>query len=198
MMRPALPGGVRAAAPSAAAASGARHGSFAAPLPHPSPDPAHGQGVMWSACRMSHGQAYAQAQGQLHGHPQGQLAAPPPRAKSADAPVACRAAAPVAYAQAGVGAGVRFFRAPVPVHPQAEQLPRQLLPATHPAPPKPPPAAVVGGARLQGVARAGFSQTATSTADAPEALQKRLRPPEPASGSIAIGSAPAATRCRSG
>ena len=204
MMRPALalPGGARAAAP-----SGARSGSFAAPLPDPT------QGVMvWSGGRMPHalpqgqlyGPPYGQPQGPLHGqpqgqlHPHGQLAAPPPRAKSADAPVACRAAAPVAYAQAGVGAGVRVFRAPVPVHPQAEQPPRQPLPATHPAPPNPPPAAVVGGARLQGVARAGFSQPTTSTADAPEALQKRLRPPEPASGSIAIGSAPAATRCRSG
>ena len=200
MMRPqTLPGGARAAAP-----SGARSGSCVAPLPDPT------QGVMvWSGGRMPHalpqgqlyGPPYGQPQGQLHPH--GQLAAPPPRAKSADAPIARRAAAPVAYAPvgvgAGVGAGVRVFRPPV--HRAAEQPPRQQPPpATQPTPPKLPQATVVqGDARLQGVARAGFAKPTPRTADAPEALQKRLRPAEPpSSGAIAIGSAPAATRCRSG
>ena len=195
----------RAAAPSAAMLSGARHGLVAAPVTAP-PLPEPAQGVIWSAGRMPHGQSRAQPQGQ----PYSQLAAPPPRAKSADAPVACRAAAPVAYAQTGVvgvvgvGAGARVSRAPpvpVHVHPQAEHPPRQPLPATHPAPPNPPPAAVVGDARLQrqGVARAAFGAEPTPrNADAPEGLQKRLRSPEPASGPIATGSPPAATRCRSG
>ena len=104
----------------------------------------------------------------------------------------------------GVAAGARVSRAPpvpVHVHPQAEHPPRQPLPATHPAPPNPPPAAVVGDARLQrqGVARAAFGAEPTPrNADAPEGLQKRLRSPEPASGPIATGSPPAATRCRSG
>merc|ERR1719272_2663460 len=122
---------------------------------------------------------------------------------SADAPIARRAAAPVAYAPvgvgAGVGAGVRVYRPPV--HRAAEPPPRQQPPpATQPTPPKLPPATVVqGDARLQGVARAGFAKPTPRTADAPEALQKRLRPAEPpSSGAIAIGSAPAATRCRSG
>ena len=210
MMRPALalPGGARAAAP-----SGAWSGSFAAPPPDPT------QGVMvWSGGRMPHalpqgqlyGPPYGQPQGPLHGqpqgqlHPHGQLAAPPPRAKSADAPIARRAAAaPVAYAPvgvgAGVGAGVRVFRPPV--HRAAEQPPRQQPPpATQPTPPKLSPAAVVqGDARLPGVVGAGFAEPMPRTTDAPEALQKRLRPAEPpSSGAIAIGSAPAATRCRSG
>ena len=203
MMRPALPGGARAAAP-----SGARSGSFAAPPPDPT------QGVMvWSGGRMPHALPHALPHGQLYGppygqpqgqlHPHGQLAAPPPRAKSADAPVARRAAASVAYAPvgvgAGVGAGVRVFRPPV--HRAAEPPPRQQPPpATQPTPPKLPQAAVVqGDARLPGVARAGFAEPMLRTADAPEALQKRLRPAEPpSSGAIAIGSAPAATRCRSG
>ena len=210
MMRPALalPGGARAAAP-----SGAWSGSFAAPPPDPT------QGVMvWSGGRMPHalpqgqlyGPPYGQPQGPLHGqpqgqlHPHGQLAAPPPRAKSADAPIARRAAAaPVAYAPvgvgAGVGAGVRVFRPPV--HRAAEPPPRQQPPpATQPTPPKLSPAAVVqGDARLPGVVGAGFAEPMPRTTDAPEALQKRLRPAEPpSSGAIAIGSAPAATRCRSG
>ena len=156
-----------------------------------------------------YGPPYGQLQGQLHGqpqgqlHPHGQLAAPPPRAKSADAPFACRATAPVAYAPvgvgAGVGAGVRVFRPPV--HRAAEPPPRQQPPpATQPTPPKLPQATVVqGDARLQGVVGAGFGEPMPRTADAPEALQKRLRPAEPpSSGAIVIGSAPAATRCRSG
>ena len=158
-----------------------RGGSCATPLPDPA------QGIVWSAGRMAPGQ-----QGELHGP----LVAPPPRASSADAPVARRAAAPAAYAHAGVG-GRRAT-----VHPQAEQPPRQPLPAKHPGPPTPPPAAmvgdVVGDAPLHGVTRAGLGETTPRNPDAPQALQKRRRPPDPASSSLATVNAPAATRCRSG
>ena len=131
-------------------------------------------------------------QGELHGP----LVAPPPRASSTDTPVARRAAAPAAYAQAAVGGR----RAPVP--PQAEQPPRPPLPAKHPGPPTPPPAAmvgdVVGDVPRHGVTRAGLGETTPRNPHAPQALQKRRRPAEPASGSLAIVNAPAATRCRSG
>lgn len=163
-----------------------RSGSCATPPPDPAQgDPA--QGIVWSAGRMTPGQ-----QGELHGP----LVAPPPRALSADAPVARRAAAPAAYAQAAVGGR----RAPVP--PQAEQPPRPPLPAKHPGPPTPPPAAmvgdVVGDVPRHGVTRAGLGETTPRNPHAPQALQKRRRPAEPASGSLAIVNAPAATRCRSG
>lgn len=195
LMRPALPGGARAAAP-----SGMRPSTIAAPLPDSA------QGVMWrGGCQpyaqpyaQPHAQPYAQPHvqpyAQLHGH-HGQSAAPPPRANPTSAPVAWRTAASVEHASAGVGAGERLLLAST--RPQAARpLERWRSPLSLP-PPTLPLAVAVSDERLKEVARAGFCEATSRNAPVPEALQKRLRAPEPASGSSAVGGVPTASRCRS-